>query len=454
MPEPARTLRDAFNAVDPALPLPPDDPRYVDCTDVRGDENAILHLYHAITWANRHTHQLFTGHRGCGKSTELLRLEARLEQAGFAVLYFAADVDLDAQDLRYSDLLLAIARRVESEMRERDMPLDADLLKNIERWFAESLYTEDEWRNVQRELGTQVSLGVPAILSPFAQLAAYLTGQIRTGREIKNSIRQKLDPRIAQLIDNVNLLLADAALKVRRRGQTDLVLLIDNLDRIALTDLGGGRTSHDSLYIEHGEQLTALDCHIVYTVPISMFYGPKATILRSIFPENHVLPMIKTHEPRARGGNDSAAGLARLRQILAGRLDLDRLFEPDAVEPLCRACGGHPRDLMVLAHHAIEYATERPDQPITLEAVRRAEGRLVAAYSRTVLDAHFPKLARVHLTNQIVNDPDHQQMLYNLSVLEYANGLEPWHDAHPAVQLLARFKQALADERPKLLNAD
>jgi hypothetical protein len=32
-----------------------------------------------ITLANRITHQLYTGHRGAGKSTELLRLQADLE---------------------------------------------------------------------------------------------------------------------------------------------------------------------------------------------------------------------------------------------------------------------------------------------------------------------------------------------------------------------------------------
>ena len=454
MSKPATTLRDAYNAVDPAMPLPSGDPRYVVCTDVRGNEDAVTYLYNAITRSSRHTHQLFTGHRGCGKSTELLRLKARLEKAGFAVIYFEADEDLDLQDIVYSDLLLAIVRRVESEMRARGTPLDADLLKSVERWFAESLYSEDEWRGVQRELGAQAGLGVPAILSPFAQLAAYLTGQIKTGREIKKSIRLKLDPRIAQLIDHVNLLLSDASLKVRQRGQTDIALLIDNLDRIAFIDLGSGRTSHDALYLEHGEQLTALKCHVVYTLPISMFYASKATILRGIFPDNHVLPMIKTHEPRAQGGGESAAGLARLRRILGERLDLDRLFEPGAVDYLCRACGGHPRDLMVLVRHAIDYAEDQAAQPITLGAVRRAEGRLVAAYSRMVPEAHFPKLARVHLTNEVVNDLDHQQMLYNLSVLEYANGLEPWHDAHPAVQLLARFKQALTDERSNLLAAN
>ena len=41
MIETAQTLRAAFNAVDPALPLQADDPRYVDCTDVRGDRDVV-----------------------------------------------------------------------------------------------------------------------------------------------------------------------------------------------------------------------------------------------------------------------------------------------------------------------------------------------------------------------------------------------------------------------------
>ena len=68
-----------------------------------------------------------------------------------------------------------------------------------------------------------------------------------------------------------------------------------------------------------------------------------------------------------------------------------------------------------------------------------------------VPEDHFEKLARVHLTNDVPNDADHQAMLFNLSVLEYANGVEPWHDVHPAAQKLSRFKKALDDERAKLV---
>lgn len=66
-----------------------------------------------IEGSNRSTIQLISGHRGCGKSTELLRLADRMGRENFLVVYFAADDDIDMGDLVYTDLLLSIIKRLE-----------------------------------------------------------------------------------------------------------------------------------------------------------------------------------------------------------------------------------------------------------------------------------------------------------------------------------------------------
>jgi len=71
-----------YNAVDPFRPLEPGDPAYVDCEAERGDANILLDLGPGIIRSNRYTCQLYAGHRGAGKSTELLRLKADLEAKG------------------------------------------------------------------------------------------------------------------------------------------------------------------------------------------------------------------------------------------------------------------------------------------------------------------------------------------------------------------------------------
>ncbi len=446
----ARTLTDAYNLSNPVQPLPPGDPRYVDCTPVRGNEDVVTQMFNAITWSNVHMTQLFTGHRGSGKSTEMLRLQARLEEAGYIVLYFEADDDLDLNDLEYTDLLLSIARRVSSDLKNKGINLREDLLDSVADWFSETLYTEEKWREIERELAAEAALGIglPETMPLVARLLARLTGQIKTGRVVKQEIRRKLDPQISQLIANLNRLLDAAHERIRRQGKRGLVLLIDNLDRIAFRDLGDGRTTHHALYVEHGEQLRALHCHLVYTVPISVMYSERATAVTSIFPDYQVLPMLKV---KNRDGTDYPPGLQYLRAILSSRMDLDTLFTPEAVDYLCRVSGGHPRDLMILVRYACTYAPRDVwPRPISLDVIKRAESRLVAEYSRMIPEDHFPLLARVHLLKTVQNDKAHELMLYNLSVLEYVNDAPPWHDVHPAVTKLPKFQKALRDERENI----
>lgn len=444
---PAKTLRDAYNSVDPTLPLPPGDPRYVNCDDVRGNEDTVAQMFKTISYSNRDTHQLLTGHRGCGKSTELLRLKDRLEKAGFYVIYFAVDDFLDPNDITYTDLLLSIGRRAEEVFREDGIDL-ADTLKILERWFSEIVFQHSEWENIHNQLETEASIGVGIPGIPLiARLLSKITGQIKTGDEIKTEIRHKLDKQISQLIEQLNHLLLTAQIKIKKQGKQNIVIIVDNLDRITLKDLSYGRTSHDALFIDHGEQLRALVCHTVYTVPISMMYALRATVLRSIFPESRVLPMIKLHEPRIKGSSDVEEGMSHLRDILDHRIDIETLADPEAISYLCRASGGHPRDLMALVRHSIEYADENLTRPITQKAAQQAEARLISAFGRMIPEDHFKMLVKVYLDNRVPNDTEHQKMLFSLSVLEYANGAEPWHDVHPAVQKLNRFKNALEDER-------
>lgn len=58
---------------------------------------------------------LFTGHRGCGKSTELRRLQKEW-QATYRVIYLELDTELDINDAYYTDLYLVIIKEVTDDL--------------------------------------------------------------------------------------------------------------------------------------------------------------------------------------------------------------------------------------------------------------------------------------------------------------------------------------------------
>jgi predicted AAA+ superfamily ATPase len=99
----ARSLQDVFRVSSLGALTPAEKRYYVDLDDVRGGKDTSEILFNRIKYKQpSFSYQLFTGHRGCGKSTELLRLKEKLVANGFEVVYFESDQDLDINDVRYS----------------------------------------------------------------------------------------------------------------------------------------------------------------------------------------------------------------------------------------------------------------------------------------------------------------------------------------------------------------
>lgn len=118
-----------FDACDPSKTLAianPDDRKYyIDFASVRGGKiiEALSRTIILRSRLHQPTCQLFTGHIGCGKSTELHRLQADLENQGFYVVYFESTQDLDMADVDITDILVAIARQVSESLEAIDIKL-------------------------------------------------------------------------------------------------------------------------------------------------------------------------------------------------------------------------------------------------------------------------------------------------------------------------------------------
>ena len=85
-----------YKAANPSRPLKiaqrEDRRYYIDFSSVRGGDT-VSEIGRTIVRLSptEPTTQLFTGHIGCGKSTELFRLKGGLEQQNYHVVYFESD---------------------------------------------------------------------------------------------------------------------------------------------------------------------------------------------------------------------------------------------------------------------------------------------------------------------------------------------------------------------------
>ena len=432
--------KDIYNAFNPSNPLPAGDPAYVDCAEVRGETDIVTELGSTIELSDGITCQLYAGHRGAGKSTELLRLKQYLENTGCFVVYFPADEeDINLEDTQYTDILLACTRHLLEELENANPKPLLDWLKN-------------RWEDLKELAVTEIAF---ESLTPELQITQYakLTANLRAVPSLRQKIREKVNPHTTTLIESLNRFISDAKKKLPS-GYSQLAVIADNLDRIVPTPLEGGRNSHDEIFLDRSEQLKALDCHVIYTLPISMVYSQRAADLRDIYSDSdpQVLPMIMVQMP---AGDIYELGFNTIKEVIAKRvnqvaphlsLETEVFDSPDTLQHLCLMSGGHVRNLLLLIRAAIVYATKLP---ISATAVQRAIAQARDTYRRTVENDQWSILAEASRSHRIVNEDEHRSLLFNRCLLEYRyyddrEELQRWCDVHPLIKGIQESQEALA----------
>ena len=428
MTQRATTITEAYQVCNPDKPLSPDDDHYVDLTENRGVKQIAQTVTRRIkrSEADAHIKLLFTGHRGSGKTTELLRLQQELEANCFFTIYMDVEDMLDLGSLSYLDVLVAIARQVQTALEQRKLPLSAELLDNIAQWFAERILEETKSREMAGGITTEAKAG--STIPFFAQFFASITASVKAGSSQRETIRTVLKRQLNVFMDRLNLLIATARQTVQAKGFRDIVLIVDGMEKMHYELNGEGVSTHTDLFIRHAEQLRAPQCHIMYTVPVSLAYNEN---LGADFDDVHVLPMVKT----------DAAGIAKLIELVERRVDTQKVFsEPQLLERLVRASGGVVRDLMRL----VRLATDTDEETIVAADVDYALKTLRNEYDRLIHSDDIPIFRRIQQERRIQgSDEEAGRLLNHRVVLEYQNG-ERWTALHPAAAEIPWVKAALA----------
>ena len=434
----ATTLKAAFRACS-VEPLSGDDLQryYVDLAPARKTEsiegvNTTLDFQEAGSFGT----VLFTGHRGCGKSTELKRIQSHWE-TDYRVIYLEATEEIDINDAEYTDLYLIVIQQVERALRQEGLGFDRQLLKNFEQWFREVM--KESETTVEKSVSVSGEGGAGPEVPFIARLLVKLKGQIKGSEKDKTVIRQAIQRDISRLKADINLLLLDGFKKISKRFSKGFLIIFDDLDRV-IPKVG------DHLFFDYAAQLQDLNCTVIYTVPISVLCSPK-NIANTFDCDLHIVSMVNIYD-LVRGDCDldyDQTGLEAMTRVIEQRVVVESVFESrQQLLELVQASGGHVRQLMQMMRAACNTAQTRSRLKIQAEDVTYAINQQQFAFERIIPEEHYPLLAKVCLSKNVSKDETGQLMLFNTSVLEY-NGMDRWNYPNPVVKRSQFFQQALAE---------
>ena len=416
-----------FRACNPSATLdvsnPEDRKYYIDFSTVRSG-NLIRELKRTIDFSDDPTCQLFTGHIGCGKSTELLRLKAELEDQNYHVVYFESSDQLDMGDIDITDILFVIARKISESLAEIQIEIKPGYFSRLFDDIKDFLQSD-----IDLSAGIDLPLGL-----------AKITAKTKDSSKIRSKLRDYLEPRTDNIVKSINKdVLETADRKLMELGKEGLVVIVDNLDRIDNTPKPSGRSQPEYIFFDRGEQLRNLKCHLLYTIPLTLIFSSDSSILNSRFGvKPKVLPMIPV---QSREGEPYEEGSGLLKQMVmarafpdldeAGRLGvIEEMFEnSDMLDRLCRISGGHVRNLMGFLFSCLQKEDPPFPEYIMEEVIREYRDDL----AKKVTSNEWKLLQQVVKDQSVAGEEEYQALLRSMFVFEYQDKNGVWFGVNPLI---------------------
>ena len=427
-----------YNSFDADEPLPAeDDARYVDLSNVRGQQVAQRLAQQIKNAGQKPSHHLLMGHNKCGKTTELNRTAHLLKQEKYLTVFF--DVAEEAtHTFEYTTMLLLMAHHVVEQLAECEIKVDNERVKKLAEFLQEKEVTIGGTKALEGKVSGEVEVGAGLLASILGSLGfgVELGGSFQRSREITT----KIEADTRGFINAIKELVQDACDKVlETKSYRGLVIVCDGCDKLAIAATDGSGKTHDlqqSLFVDHASDLRAVPCHVIYTVPLSIAVNlgdnwEQSPVFVPAVPVNQ-LPGIEDDYPKK--GRDAMQRIVECR-LNEKQAKLEELFaDPQMINRLVDVSGGHISDLLLLVREAVLEAQIAGADKIAETHVNRSIRSRALEYTRLIESSYLDTLRSIDQfkTAQSNNDV-YRAVIFKRLALEYICGNDNRLDLHPLV---------------------
>jgi len=395
--------------------------------ETRGVVEKIAGYVQSAGAAGRFTAQVLAGHKGSGKSTELVRLKNLLETQSpkYFVVHCMADEDIDRNDVDFPEVLIAIVRQLAKQVKEREyITLKPGYFKSRFDWWADVFNSPIELEKFDIDTG-------------FGKIS----GAIKNSPSSREKVRKFMEPDSDKLLDAANDVISKATMELTKKGYAGLVIIVDDLDKMIVKPIGDGKTDSDKhLFLNRSPQMTGFHCQIVFAMPLSLAYSNSQQVKDRYCNRLPIVPMVKirTKPPKSK---DYKPGIQAMRQMIDARLKAANIpfatvFESDSVcHSLIKLSGGQPSALMGMIPEAV-ISEGLPISDLSLERIRRENKR---DYKRPLMLEDWQILEVIRRGEPFERSADQEErfrlLLESRSILQYVND-EEWYGLNPFVEML------------------
>ena len=372
----------------------------VDDKYVKRPDEQIERIARILTDRSYQQKFLLAGQDGCGKTTELNRLEelvsdqytvVRCDHRHFHNLNHAEDIEF----------LFVLLRAFISAAKEISPEIQDKIAKAFKKVFDPSRIPE---------VGLKMSI-----------LGITLSKKLAPKKE---DIRREASIReeFGMFRSELNSVVHKAIEVIKIYKEKPVLLIVDDLEKFQYKQVF-------NLMTENYQILSSLPCAVVYTVPLWILFEDERSKLEEVFHPINLsnIPLFdKKDKIIKKKGGPFFHKIAKLR---IGKLwtDLEGILKDYVVA----ASGGHLRQFLSLLRSLLLEAYDNPDKKIEKEHIKRSFMQITTNFRRILNPGDRDMLENVRKTREYNYSLD-RRLLQNFSVLEYWHpDLGTWYDVNP-----------------------
>lgn len=282
---------------------------------------------------------IFSGHRGCGKSAELRRINNELNNPDrYLIVFIDLEKEVEVGSFQYADFFSLLIHKLIQRLEEKKIIAGSDRLRQLAKQLlpakTEEVSTDKEKLASATELGAEGGFNLFGFLGLKTSFKETFSGE----NEISRAIRKEIKQNTLTLVYNLHAELIEAKMALEKCGQgKDMLFIIDGSEKVK-------SEVYEELFIANGNIISQLNINLLTAVPITAFFQIEKAPYK--FLNRYTVPMLKV------GGNNRAVEL--MIEIIAKRIDLFLFIEKDALNTCITFSGGCIRQLFQIVHTALK----------------------------------------------------------------------------------------------------
>lgn len=344
-----------------------------------------------------------SGHRGTGKTTELLKLKNEIDETTcfFSVFCDLSDEELDVNNIDFIDIIILILEKLTKTLDDKKIDIPKANIEPFYDWYEQRITEINNQTDESASIEVEGKAGID-LFSLFS-LVSKTKGKLSGSNSTKETIRKVFKNKFSDFSLKFNEFILDIkGYLLKNEISKDLLFIIDGFEKI------GSLEDRKKILIDNSNKFVEIKANMIITLPIELF--SEVSRLKE-FASHISFPLISLD-------NNSKE---RFKEFIYKRIEKSLFDSEQTVEKIIYYGAGSPRETLKII---LEAYVQAEGEIIDLKSVQDAQKSISEELMKYLDEKEISLLKQVYTKTKIPFSDELAKLLIKKVLLDYEDGLE------------------------------